>query len=148
MFRMSIVALVFGILGACVTGMAQDEQADPPVLSVNDLMVTIVTPATNTLWGIEDPQSDEEWQVFIDAAETVIDAGESIKKGGAGPNDNEWASDPAWQAFADRLIGAGTDAKKAAQNQDIDAMYTAGEVLYPPCEECHLQFHPGVKGQQ
>ena len=119
---------------------------DPvPTMSVNDLMVTVITPATDTLWGIEDPQTDEDWQVFIDAANTVIDAGETIKVGGTGPNDNTWASDPAWDAFADVMIGAGIDARNAAMNKDIDAMFTAGEVLYPPCEECHLQFHPGMQ---
>ena len=37
--------------------------------------------------------------------------------------------------------------RKAAVERDIEQMYTAGEVIYPPCEECHLQFHPGVEGQ-
>ena len=64
-----------------------------------------------------------------------------------GPNDAGWAADPAWQAFSDALISAGRDARDAAVNKDVEAMYTAGEVLYPPCEECHLQFHPGVKAQ-
>ena len=117
-------------------------------MSVNDLMVAVITPATNTLWGIEDPQSDEEWQVFIDAANTVIDAGRTIKVGGTGPNDNDWAANAEWQAFADRLIGAGVDARKAAGEKDLEAMWTAGEVLYPPCEECHIQFHPGVRNDQ
>jgi cytochrome c556 len=113
-----------------------------------ELMVVTVTPATDTLWGIENPQSDEEWQVFIDAANAIIEAGRTMKLGGAGPRDNEWAADPAWQAFADQLIGAAEDARAAAENQDVEAMYTAGEVLYPPCEECHLQFNPGVTGEQ
>jgi cytochrome c556 len=131
---------------AYVAGGADD--VPEPTLSIMELMVTIVTPATDTLWGIDDPQSDAEWQVFIDAANTVIDAGRTIKVGGTGPNDNTWAADPEWQTLADRLIGAGEDARTAAENQDVEAMYTAGEVLYPPCEECHLQFNPGVAGEQ
>ncbi|MGI9271540.1 MAG: hypothetical protein ACR2QT_07190 [Woeseiaceae bacterium] len=119
--------------------------ADGPEISVNDAMVEQITPATNTLWGIENPQTDEEWQVFIDAANVVIETTESIKQGGTGPNDNSWAQDPDWQAFADRLIAAGIDARTAAENKDVDAMYAAGDVLYAPCEECHIQFHPGVQ---
>jgi hypothetical protein len=124
------------------------DEAAEPTMSIMELMVTVVTPATDTLWGIEDPQTDEEWQVFIDAANTVIDSGRTIKVGGTGPNDRTWAADPAWQTLADRLIGAGEDARRAAENRDIEAMFTAGEVLYPPCEECHLQFNPGVTGDQ
>lgn len=132
-------------LGGCQEATPPAAQEVVPTMSVNDLMVTVVTPATDTLWGIEDPQTDEDWQVFIDAANVVIEAGETIKVGGTGPNDNTWASDPAWDAFADQLIGAGVDARNAANNKDVEAMYTAGEVLYPPCEECHIQFHPGVQ---
>jgi cytochrome c556 len=127
---------------------AEESEAPAPTMSINDLMVTVVTPATDTLWGIEDPQTDEEWQVFIDAADTVIDAGRIIKVGGTGPDDNVWAADPAWQAFADQLISAAEDARRAAANKDLDGMFTAGEVLYPPCEECHIQFNPGVEGAE
>jgi hypothetical protein len=136
---------LFLILTGCEQAVTQDAREPVPTMSINDLMITIVTPATDTLWGIEDPQSDEDWQVFIDAANAVIEAGETIKVGGTGPNDNTWASDTAWDAFADQLIGAGVDARNAANNKDVEAMYTAGEVLYPPCEECHIQFHPGVQ---
>lgn len=146
LMKLTIAGLAaFLLLTAC-----QDESPgvaeDPiPTMSVNDYMVTVVTPATDTLWSIEDPQTDADWQVFIDAANIVIEAGETIKVGGTGPNDNDWASDPAWDAFADTMIGAGVDARNAANNKDVEAMYTAGEVLYPPCEECHIQFHPGVQ---
>jgi cytochrome c556 len=135
-------------LGAYTVGQADDEPAPVPTMSINDLMVTVITPATDTLWGIEDPQSDEDWQVFIDAANIVIEAARITKIGGTGPSDAEWAAQAEWQDFADRLLGAGVDARQAARNKDLEAMYTAGEVLYPPCEECHQQFHPGVREQQ
>ena len=143
MDRRLIAFAVWAVFTASAIG--QDTPA--PAMSVNDLMMTVVTPATNTLWGIENPQTDADWQVFIDAADEVIAAGRSMKLGGTGPDDAEWAADPAWQAFSDALISAGRDARAAAVNRDVEAMYTAGEVLYPPCEECHLQFHPGVKPQ-
>jgi hypothetical protein len=146
MSRTHSLATAAILLLLTITLLADEGVLPQPTMSVNDLMVTIVTPATNTLWGIEDPRTDADWQVFIDAANAVIEAGRTIKVGGTGPNDNDWASDPEWQAFAERLIGAGVDARAAAENKDVEAMYTAGEVLYPPCEECHIQFHPGVQG--
>ena len=81
LFAMS--TMLFAV--ACSNSDGQADSAPVPTMSVNDLMVTIVTPATDTLWGIEDPRSDEEWQVFIDAAEVVIDAGKTMKVGGTGP---------------------------------------------------------------
>lgn len=129
-------------LCACAQPGADERRAPVPTMSIEDLMLTVITPATNTLWGIEDPQTDAEWQVFIDAADIVIDAGETIKAGGTGPNDSAWAGDSEWQALAERIIAAGLDARSAAVNKDLDAMVAAGDLLYPPCEECHVRFHP------
>lgn len=129
----------------CVSNVVGDEPAPVIPGSVNDVMISVIEPATNTLWGIDDPQTDADWQVFIDAADAVIDTATELKAGGAGPDDERWAESPDWQAFADRLIEAGTDARKAAQDKDVEAMYAAGDILYPPCEECHIQFHPGLQ---
>jgi len=117
-----------------------------PAGSVNNLMQTVVTPATNTIWGIEDPQTDEEWQVFIDAAAQLIDVSRQIKNGGTGPNDSAWAEDPEWQRFADQLIESGIEIQAAARARDLDTlMDVSNEKMYPPCEECHLQFLPGAQ---
>jgi hypothetical protein len=127
--------------------LAANGQSDAE-MSVNDFMVAVVAPTTDTIWGIEDPQTDEEWQVYIEAANTIIDAGATLRNGGTGPNDKEWAANPEWQAFVDQLVIAGEVAKTAAESKDLEGMWTAGEVIYPPCEECHIKFHPGVQGNQ
>jgi len=122
-------------------------EPDPgPSGSVRNLMLTVVTPATNTIWGAEDPQTDEEWQVLSDAAAQVIDASRQIKNGGSGPKDSTWAEDPAWQQFADVLIESGIEIQAAARARDLDTlMDVSNEKMYPPCEECHLQFLPGAQ---
>ncbi len=122
-------------------------EPDPgPAGSVRNLMLTIITPATNTIWGVEDPQTDEEWQVLIDAAAQVIDVSRQIKSGGSGPNDSTWAQDPAWQQFADVLIESGIEIQAAARARDLDTlMDVSNEKMYPPCEECHAQFLPGAQ---
>lgn len=113
--------------------------------SVNNLMLTVITPATNTIWGIEDPQTDEEWQVFIDAAAQVIDVATQIKAGGSGPNDSAWAEDPEWQRFADALVESGIEIQAAARARDLDTlMNISNDKMYPPCEDCHTRFHPGL----
>ncbi len=138
----------FLILVTLFLACACSPSSDQPESSINELMLDVVTPATNTLWGVEDPQTDADWNVFVVAASQVITAGEQIKRGGSGPNDMTWAADPAWQAFANTLIGAANDARRAAQAKDLDALFNANDVLYPPCEECHIQFHPGVDAEE
>jgi cytochrome c556 len=138
-----ILLLLASVL--CVSSVVGDEPGPVIPNSVNDMMVSVITPATNTLWGIENPQTDADWQVFIDAADAVIETAGSLKHGGAGPNDQAWSESPDWQAFVDTLIEAGNAARQAALNKNVDAMFAAGDALYSPCEECHIQFHPGMQ---
>ena len=124
---------------------AAEPDAGPPG-SVNNVMVTVVTPATNTIWGVEDPQTDDEWQVLIDAAAQLIDAANQIKAGGTGPNDSAWAEAPAWQQFAGELVESGMEIQAAARERNLDQVIdVSNDKMYPPCEECHLQFHPGMQ---
>lgn len=116
-----------------------------PRLSVRDLMVSAVTPATNTLWGVGDPQTYEDWQALEDAAVVVIATTTLIAEGGTGPSDDEWAADPAWQGYVATLRDAAEAARAAVKARDLDALLQANDDIYPPCEECHQAFHPGFQ---
>ena len=133
------------ILYACPAVIDADEQVPDQLVSVNELMVSAITPATNTLWGVEDPQSMEDWQELEDAAIVVIASALLIREGGAGPDDDTWAADSAWQGFVADMIDAAIASRDAVRQRDLDALLSAGDVLYPPCEECHLQFHPDMQ---
>jgi len=121
----------------------------PYLVTIKDLMEQTITPATNTIWGAYEPPADEmAWKQLEEAAVTLLAAANLVALGGAGPMDSEWAKDPAWKAFNQVMIGAGVDALAAIRARDHDALLTASDVLYPPCEGCHLQFNPAVTGQQ
>jgi cytochrome c556 len=120
----------------------------PPLVTIKQVMEKTMTPATNTLWGAAEQPTDDQWAALEEAAVTLLTAADFIGRGGAGPSDAEWASNPAWDAFNDVMTKAGLDALKAIQARDRDALAMAGDVLYPPCEGCHLQFNPAVVGEQ
>ena len=142
----SWILVLTTMFAVTLIAVAQDNK---PTASVLTVMTDIVTPATNTIWGIEEPQTDEEWQVFIDAAADLIDASEQIKAGGSGPNDAKWAMNPEWRRFADILIESGKEIQAAARNKDVDTlMNVSNDKMYPPCEECHIKFHPAMQQQE
>ena len=118
-----------------------------PKQTVNDQMVKIVTPTTNTLWNVEDPKTETEWQILDDAAIAVIDVFSSIKEGGSGPNDIKWASNADWDTFSQEVVTAAEAARTAIANRDLDGLFAANDALYPPCENCHKRYHPGLNGQ-
>ncbi len=135
--------------GLCMVMIGAQEPPEILPGSVNDIMVTIITSASNTIWGIEDPQTDADWQVYIDAAAQLIDAATRIKSGGAGPNDYSWAGNPEWQRFADALIESGLEIQEAARAGDLETVIiTSNDKMYSPCEECHSMFHPGLQQQE
>jgi hypothetical protein len=119
-----------------------------PLVTIKQVMEKTITPATNTLWGAPDQPSDEQWAALEEASITLLTAADVIGRGGAGPSDAAWAANPAWAAFNEVMTKAGLDALKAIQARDRDALAVAGDVLYPPCEGCHLQFNPAVVGER
>ena len=142
------------LLPLTVISRAADEDPPAPMeapameTTIMEMMVATVTPASDTLWGVENPQSAAEWQVLDDAAIAVIETFEEVRNGGGGPNDDAWASEAKFQAYIDEEIAAGQAARAAIAAKDLDALYAAGDSLYTPCENCHIDYNPGVAGEQ
>jgi len=139
--------LLFSIF-VCTVSLAQDVDGDlvgsSPDISIKALMLSQITPASDTLWGVEDPQSDAEWQVLDDAAVSLIKAFEMARAGGSGSLDRQWANSAAWQVFIDEEIAALSSARLAIKARDMEKLWEANDALYTPCETCHIEFNPGV----
>jgi cytochrome c556 len=151
--KIVVAGLVCACIAAFLTAHAQRAgvtTADGRALvTIKELMEKTITPATNTIWGAyEPPASDAEWVALEEAAVTLLAAAQVTALGGTGPMDNEWVQQPAWKAFNQVMINAGVDALAAIRARDHEALLVASDVLYPPCEGCHLQFNPAVIGEQ
>lgn len=148
MNRMIFIAMLLALF---VTSTSESQDVEPaPITSgtIMEIMVVTITPATDILWGVDDPQTDEDWQVLDDAAVTVIEAFERTRNGGAGPNDNTWAADAKFRAYIDEEIAASNAARVAIAAKDLDALFEAGDALYSPCENCHIDYNPAVSGEE
>ena len=82
-----------------------------------------------------------------EAALKLVEATKVNAVGGAGPIDDEWVKQPAWQPFNSAMLAASESALAAIRAKDHPALLSAGDALYPSCEGCHLQFNPGVVNQ-
>ncbi len=137
-----VLAIVALFISFSAAGEGEELQARSSIMVI---MTTVITPATDTMWSIEEPKTDAEWQVFAQAADDVIRAGRAVRGGGSGPHDDDWARNADWQAWADTMIAAAESAKSAAEARDVDAYIEATDVMYPPCEECHVAYNPGLQ---
>lgn len=112
-------------------------------LNLREIMVGIVAPTTNKIWGAYDIKTDTQWLELDQAASVVIAAAELTAQGGADGAYAQQAKNADWQAFVQQLIGAARAAQLAIQNHDEEAMFNAGnDLMYPPCESCHAIYLP------
>ncbi|MGD2167542.1 MAG: hypothetical protein PVF63_05500 [Gammaproteobacteria bacterium] len=151
--RVFSLVIAGGALGLPPAMLAQDSDAAAaplqPLVSIRELMEKTITPATNTIWSYyEPPTEDSQWVELEEAAVTMLAAVSVNAAGGTGPMDNEWVRDPRWQAFNQVMLQASRDALEAIRKHDHAALLVASDILYPPCEGCHMQFNPGVVNAQ
>lgn len=112
-------------------------------LSLREIMVGIVAPTTNKIWGAYDIKDDSQWLELDQAASVVIAAAQLTAQGGADGAYALQAKNADWQGFVQELIGAARAAQLAIQNHDEEAMFNAGnDLMYPPCEGCHEVYLP------
>ncbi len=134
------VGLAAGIgLGMAYTAWAAQSEG----LAMREIMVGVIAPATNKIWGAYDIKSDTQWLELDQAANVVIAAAELTAQGGADGAYALQAQNEDWQGFVQQLISAARIAQLAIQNHDEEAMFNAGnDLMYAPCESCHNIYLP------
>lgn len=126
------------ILMSVSAGLA-DELA--PELSVKEVMNSIVTPATNTIWGAYQLETESQWQEVGHAATAVIGAANLLMLGGTGEGEAEIAGEAEWQRYNQQLLAAARQVLLAVDKRDENALSQVGnDALYPPCESCHQAY--------
>ena len=128
----------FAILMSVSAGLADDLS---PELSVKEVMNSIVTPATNTIWGAYQLETESQWQEVGHAATALIGAANLLMLGGTGEGEAEIAGEAEWQRFNQKLLAAARQVRVAVDKRDEDALSQVGnDALYPPCESCHHAY--------
>jgi cytochrome c556 len=101
----------------------------------------LITPATTTIWGAYQLETDAQWQEVRNAALSVIAAGNLLQFGGAGEGEAATAVKAGWKTYNQQMIEAAKLVILAADNKDEEALSVAGnDALYPSCESCHQQY--------
>jgi hypothetical protein len=122
------------------------------LLSVKDVMRHIVNPAAETYWahsgevddakGANDrvPTAQADWNVNIDTAATIAEAGNLLMMDGRARDPNG-----PWMKYAQALNAAGIAGMAAATAHDHDKTNDAGSAMYDACFQCHGRYIPRPK---
>ena len=122
---------------------SQSENSVAPILTVKEIMNTMITPTTATIWGAYELENDSEWQEVKNAAIAVIGAGNLLFIGGSAQGEALLAREVEWQEFNRQMIEAAQEGIAAVDRKDEEALFTIGnDKLYPPCESCHQRYQP------
>ncbi|MGX7896841.1 hypothetical protein [Tsuneonella sp. HG222] len=131
-----------GLLAGCGGG-----EADKP--SVKAFMANEVQKTAETYWNavqfISDetgehdirPETDEEWQKVVAAADKLAAHGQTLKEPGYAEGRGQ-----GWIEFSDGLIEVAGKAREAAVSKDPDAVFEVGGTVYSVCSACHQAYPP------
>ena len=112
-----------------------------PELSVQEIMNGILTPATNTIWGAYQLESESQWKEVENAAIAVIGAANLLMIGGSGEGEAQMALQAEWQSFNQQMLNAAEQILVVVEKRDEDALsLVSNDALYPPCESCHQAY--------
>jgi len=131
-----------------LSGCTPEPEPYDAVADVQQLMLTVVTPAAEVYWdsvgtimtldGTEEiaPKTFQEWEAVRNAAVTVAESGNLLLMPGRLQDDQQW------RELSLALIAKGREALAAAQARDAEAVFEAGGELYTVCNDCHAAFAP------
>lgn len=117
-----------------------------PMADVKELMVSMVDPAADVLWGsvgtviseegVDEwyPRTDEEWATVRHSAVVIMESGNLLMMGPRA-RDNE-----VWMQMSQELVDAGVAALAAVDSKDPEAVFAVGETVYVACDRCHERY--------
>lgn len=151
--RLALVLVSLALVWSC----RRETPAPPPqpslfkpAVNTELLMEAIVEPASYTVFDaavydngrpVGVPTTDEDWEHVRNGAITLAEAGNLLMIGPRFKDTN------AWMAISHELVDAGMAAARAAEAKDVDALMSAGGLIYDACLKCHAQYLPKEPSQ-
>jgi hypothetical protein len=134
------IGLFFGmaLISAGCLAITGAKAADEGHATVKDLMLGIVIPASDGVFGVgsKEPKNAMEWEVIEADAMVLAEAGRLLLTGGRAKDQGKWVED------AQKLIDTSLAAAKVAREKNVDKVLTAGDAVYDACDSCHTTYLP------
>ena len=120
-----------------------------PMADTALLMNAVIDPASDVVWGSVgwvitsageeqfNPKTDEEWLAVRNGAVQIAESGNLLMMA---PR----AKDDEWIRISQALVDTGTEAMKAADARDVEALFRIGGDIYAVCTNCHSKYSPDI----
>ncbi len=151
MHKALLISFTLLLLGACSSDNST-KAATPykPSADIEQLMYRVLDPGADMIWlnsgwvidkdGERElfPETDAEWQVVINGATIVAEAGNLLMM--PGRVDGADGRDESWLVYSQAIIDTGNQLIAAAEAHDEQAIFDLGGQHYNVCRACHLKF--------
>ena len=152
---LGLISLGTLLLSGCGAPPPPPAPPAPPfntTLALKQVMEWVIDPAADVIWdsvksiitdkGTKEiaPHTDAEWDIVRNAAATIMEAGNLLMIDGRARDQKEW------MAAARRLSDAGSQALKAAQAKNTEALFDEGGNIYKACAACHAKYALYLQG--
>jgi hypothetical protein len=136
---------VAAVATACAAPTPPAPAAYQPVVSLNEIMVSIVDPHSHEIWDAagdpaRTPKTDEDWRNLRHAAITLAAAGNLTMQSGNGPKDQVWRDQKDWKTLSQAISNAGLAAAEATRNKNVAGLSKAGDQVLEACLNCHREY--------
>ncbi|MCW8195240.1 hypothetical protein F6455_10620 [Proteobacteria bacterium 005FR1] len=131
-------------LTAIASAPVSGETSVTPPVTIKELMVGAIEPASNALWAIaleeNEPKTAEQWKAVEHEAIQLLAATSAMSLGGSGPSDKKLAQHEKWQEYSRQMAEITMDILKAVRDRNYEAAMDASNFLIEPCGACHSAF--------
>ena len=137
-------------LAACAKKEAAPAPAAPaptavmqPVANVKQVMLGIVIPASDILFGVaaSAPADDTAWAKVQANAVVLAEAAKLLTDSSRKRDDAEWITK------AQALYDTANAAAAAAAEKNAEKTSDAGNAVYDACDGCHMKYMPARQGE-
>ena len=112
---------------------AQDAGESLDFTGVMQEMMTVLTPATNTIWEVDyfatAPYDDQIWERISVASDQIASALPSLARDNA-----------RWMNYLNELQNANNKIRDSVELKDMVLFLQGYDEIYYPCEDCHTEF--------
>jgi hypothetical protein len=143
--KKSVVTILTALSVAAIISLpASAENSVTVPVTIKELMVGAIEPASNALWAIgleeNEPKTDEQWKAVEHEAIQLLAATSAMSLGGSGPSDRKLAQQEKWQEYSRQMADITLEILKAVRARDYEAAMDASNFLIEPCGACHSAF--------
>ncbi len=112
---------------------AQDADDSVDFTGVMQVMLTVLTPSSNTIWEVDyfatEPYDDQTWERISVASDQIASALPLLARDNA-----------RWMNYINELQNANNKIRESVELKDMVLFLQGYDEIYYPCEDCHTEF--------